>query len=115
MAERPGAMEKKRVEVRATIDQDTANTLIRRIADLSLAMDKMNIAEYVEFLRNPRRVIYVNFLGGLARGFGIGIGATVLAAVFLLVLSRLVQLNLPVIGRFIAEIVRIVSEHLRVR
>lgn len=108
-------MEKKRVEVRATIDQDTANTLIRRIADLSLAMDKMNIAEYVEFLRNPRRVIYVNFLGGLARGFGIGIGATVLAAVFLLVLSRLVQLNLPVIGRFIAEIVRIVSEHLRVR
>ncbi|MDI6638701.1 MAG: hypothetical protein PWR07_228 [Bacillota bacterium] len=109
------AMEKKRVEVRATIDQDTANTLIRRIADLSLAMDKMNIAEYVEFLRNPRRIIYVNFLGGLARGFGIGIGATVLAAVFLLVLSRLVQLNLPVIGRFIAEIVRIVSEHLRVR
>ncbi|MBC7082761.1 MAG: hypothetical protein H5T95_04615 [Firmicutes bacterium] len=108
-------MEKKRVEVRATIDQDTANTLIRRIADLSLAMDKMNIAEYVEFLRNPRRIIYVNFLGGLARGFGIGIGATVLAAVFLLVLSRLVQLNLPVIGRFIAEIVRIVSEHLRVR
>ncbi|MEW6106863.1 MAG: DUF5665 domain-containing protein, partial [Bacillota bacterium] len=109
------AMEKKRVEVRATIDQDTANTLIRRIADLSLAMDKMNIAEYVEFLRNPRRIIYVNFLGGLARGFGIGIGATVLAAVFLLVLSRLVQLNLPVIGRFIAEIVKIVSEHLRVR
>lgn len=108
-------MEKKRVEVRATIDQDTANTLIRRIADLSLAMDKMNIAEYVEFLRNPRRIIYVNFLGGLARGFGIGIGATVLAAVFLLVLSRLVQLNLPVIGRFIAEIVKIVSEHLRVR
>lgn len=108
-------MEKKRVEVRATIDQDTANTLIRRIADLSLAMDKMNIAEYVEFLRNPRRIIYVNFLGGLARGFGIGIGATVLAAVFLLVLSRLVQLNLPVIGRFIAEIVRIVSEHLNVR
>ncbi|NLG80798.1 MAG: hypothetical protein GX492_13400 [Firmicutes bacterium] len=108
-------MEKKRVEVRPTIDQDTANTLIRRIAELSLAMDKMNIAEYVEFLRNPRRIIYVNFLGGLARGFGIGIGATVLAAVFLLVLSRLVQLNLPVIGRFIAEIVKIVSEHLRVR
>ncbi|MGE5571961.1 MAG: DUF5665 domain-containing protein [Bacillota bacterium] len=108
-------MEKRRVEGRATLDQDTANTLIRRIADLSLAMDKMNIAEYVEFLRNPRRIIYVNFLGGLARGFGIGIGATVLAAVFLLVLSRLVQFNLPVIGRFIAEIVRIVSDHLKVR
>ncbi len=108
-------MDRKRVEARPTIDADTANTLVRRIADLSLAMDKMNIAEYVEFLRNPRRIIYVNFLGGLARGFGIGVGATVLAAVFLLILSRLVQFNLPVIGRFIAEIVRIVSDHLKAR
>ncbi|MCR4403212.1 MAG: DUF5665 domain-containing protein [Firmicutes bacterium] len=108
-------MDRRRRQVRTALDQDTANTLVRRMAELSLAMDKMNIAEYVEFLRSPRRIIYVNFIGGLARGFGIGIGATVLAAAFLLILSRLVQLNLPVIGRFIAEIVRIVSEHLRVR
>ncbi len=108
-------MPKKQVESRTTLDAGTANTLVRRIAELSLAMDKLNIAEYVEFLRSPRRVIYVNFLGGLARGFGIGIGATVLAAVFLLVMTRLVQFNLPVIGRFIAEIVRIVSSDLRVR
>ncbi len=106
---------RRRVEARRTVDADTANTLIRRIAELSVAMDKMNIAEYVEFLRNPRRLIYANFLGGLARGFGIGIGATVLAAVFLLVLTRLVELNLPVIGRFIADVVRIVSSHLATR
>lgn len=103
------------MEAKTTVDAHTVNTLVRRIAELSLAMDKMNIAEYVEFLRNPRRIIYVNFLGGLARGFGIGIGATVLAAVFLLLLTRLVQFNLPVIGRYIAEIVRIVSNNLKVR
>lgn len=108
-------MRKRRVEARRTVDRDVANALIRRIAELSLAMDKMNIAEYVEFLRDPRRVIYVNLLGGLARGFGIGVGATVLAAIFILVLTRLVQFNLPVIGRFIAEIVRIVSSYLAVR
>lgn len=108
-------MPRKRVEAKTTVDPRTANTLVRRIAELSLAMDKMNIAEYVEFLRNPRRIIYANFLGGLARGFGIGIGATVLAAVFLLLLTRLVQFNLPVIGRYIAEIVRIVSNNLKVR
>jgi len=108
-------MERRRPGSKATIDSDTAGTLIRRIAELSLAMDKMNIAEYVEFLKNPRRIVYVNFLGGLARGLGIGIGATVLAAVFLVILSRIVQLNLPVIGEFVAEIVRLVYDHLKFR
>ncbi len=99
----------------ATIDSDTVSILIRRMSELSLAMDKMNIAEYVEFLKNPRRIILVNFMGGLARGFGIGIGATILAALFIIILSRIVQLNIPVIGEFIAEIVKTVNTHMRLR
>ncbi len=108
-------MTKRSRQKEATIDQNTANMLIRRIAELSLAMDKMNIAEYVEFLKNPRRIIFVNFLGGLARGFGIGIGATILAALFIIILSKIVQLNIPVIGEFIAEIVKTVNTHMRLR
>ena len=46
-------MTKRHQATEGNIDRETANTLINRIADLSLAMDKMNIAEYVEFLRNP--------------------------------------------------------------
>ena len=53
-------MRKRDRHAQATIDSKTANTLIHRIAELSLAMDKMNIAEYVEFLKNPRRIIFVN-------------------------------------------------------
>ncbi len=108
-------MTKRDRHAQATIDSKTANTLIQRIAELSIAMDKTNIAEYVEFLRNPRRIIFVNFLGGLARGFGIGIGATILAALFVIILSRIVQLNIPVIGEFIAELVKIVNDHMRLR
>jgi hypothetical protein len=98
-----------------TIDSETAKTLIHRIAQLSLAMDKMNIAEYIEFLKNPRRIILVNFLGGLARGFGIGIGATILAALFIIILSRIVQLNIPLIGEFVAEVVKIVNSQMKLR
>jgi hypothetical protein len=108
-------MTKRARQKETTIDRETASTLIRRIAELSLAMDKMNIAEYVEYLKNPRRIIFVNFLGGLARGFGIGIGATILAALFIIILSRIVQLNIPVIGEFIAEIVKTVNSHMRLR
>lgn len=88
------------------------DTLIRKISEISTKIEKMNLAEYVEFMETPRRVLYANFLAGIARGFGFAIGATVLAALFLYVLSRTVELNLPIIGKFIAEIVKIVHEQL---
>lgn len=95
----------RRVRPRST------GALTRRLAELSLRLEKAQIAEYVEFMRSPRRVLYSNFLAGLARGFGIGIGATVLAAVFLYALSVVISLNLPIIGKFIADIVRIVEAY----
>lgn len=104
-------MREKHDSAEIHIHEKTANMLIRRIADLTLAMHKMDIAEYIEYLKNPKRIIFVNFLGGLSRGFGIGIGATLLAALFIIVLSRIVQLNIPIIGEFIAEIVKIVNTH----
>ncbi|NPV52489.1 MAG: hypothetical protein HPY71_03085 [Firmicutes bacterium] len=95
------------------LDEGTVETLIKKISELSSRLEKAEIAEYIEFLRNPRRIIYVNFISGLARGFGIGLGTTVLLAIFLYLMSHLVTLNLPVIGKFIADIVRIVRDHLR--
>lgn len=99
--------------VKKTVDAGTVETLIKKLNDVTAAMEKMNIAEYVEFIRNPRRMAYVNFIAGLSRGFGAAVGATLLAAIFIYILTRLVSLNLPIIGRFIAEIVEIVRQHLR--
>lgn len=82
-----------------------------RIVELSRRLEESSIAEYVEFMRNPRRVIWSNFLGGMARGFGFAVGASVLAAVFLYLLSAIISLNIPIIGRFVSEIVKFVEEH----
>ncbi len=86
--------------------------ILKKLEELSDRVQGNTIAEYVEMLRSPRRMIFINFIAGLARGFGIAIGATLLGAVFLFVLFRLASLNLPVIGRFIAEIVVIVQSFL---
>jgi hypothetical protein len=51
----------------------------------------------------------VNFLGGLARGFGMAVGFTILAAVFILFLRRMVSLNLPLIGDWIIQLLELVS------
>ncbi|MGI6317165.1 MAG: DUF5665 domain-containing protein [Dethiobacteria bacterium] len=70
------------------------------------------MAEYMNLINNPRRYMMVNFLGGLFRGFGIALGMTILGAFVLYMLQRLVVLNLPVIGDFIAELVRIVLTYI---
>jgi hypothetical protein len=91
------------------------NALKERIEQLSLNLERMKLAEYVELLNRPWRLFYINFMSGLARGLGIALGFTVLSAVVLIVLQRLMMLNLPGMSSFIAEIVRLVQLQLKVR
>lgn len=88
--------------------------LYNKVEEASLTMEKLRLAEYVEMYENPRRLLVVNFLLGLARGFGAAIGFTILAAVVIYFLQRIITLNIPVIGEFIAELVQIVQTQLNV-
>ncbi|QNO16329.1 hypothetical protein HYG86_16910 [Alkalicella caledoniensis] len=83
--------------------------LLDRIEDLSLKMERMQLAEYMNMLNDPKRYLMVNFLGGVARGLGMAVGFTLLGALVIYFLQRVVLLNLPVIGDFIADIVRLVQ------
>jgi hypothetical protein len=87
--------------------------LNQRLIKLVQEFEKFNIAEYMLLLNNPRRFFWINFLGGVARGLGVALGATVVAAILISILQRMVVLNLPIIGDYIAEIVRIVQDHMR--
>lgn len=89
--------------------------LSRKIDDLSVKIEKLNLAEYLEVYRNPKRLLYINFLTGIARGFGMAIGFTLLGAFVLYILQRLVILRLPLIGDFIADIIKIVQKQLSIK
>ena len=91
------------------------NSLMERIEQLSLNLERMKLAEYVEMLNRPWRLFINNFVSGLAQGGGFAIGFTILSAVVLILLQRLVLLNLPGMSSFIAEIVRLVQLQLKVR
>lgn len=93
-------------------DRELLERLHRQVSRLLQEIDKFNIAEYMELLNNPRRFFWLNFLGGIARGLGAAVGATLLAAVAIYILQRIVVLNVPLIGDFVAEIVRIVQNRI---
>lgn len=83
--------------------------LMKYIKKLSHQLESMRIAEYIDLLQKPSRIIYLNFLAGIARGLGIAVGATIVFAILVELLSRLIVLNLPVIGDVIVEIMKIVE------
>lgn len=97
-------------------DEEDAKKMMKSIHDYTLqiaqAMEKSRISEYNELLFNPRKLIWVNLMGGAARGVGIAIGFTIFTAIIVYVLQYLGALNLPIIGDFIADIVRIVQHQL---
>lgn len=63
-----------------------------------------------EFVKgNLKKLIWYNFFIGLSRGLGMAIGFTVLGAVVIAILQKIVLLNLPGISRIIAEIIRLVQ------
>ncbi len=86
------------------------DSLEKQLEKLSINMEKMKLAEYVGLLNRPRKLLYINFIAGIARGFGIAIGFTILGAIALLILQRLMVLKLPLVGDFIAELVKYVQE-----
>jgi hypothetical protein len=85
------------------------NKINKKIDKLAYKMDAKNIAEYVELSLDTKKLIWKNFVLGIAKGIGGAIGFTLLGAIAIYLLRRVVMLNLPVIGAFIKDIMEIVE------
>jgi hypothetical protein len=110
MQEKTGGPE---AAVGVKVPGDPGDSLAERMEKLTFAMEKMNLAEYTALLRNPWRLLWVNFMAGSARGLGLGVGFAILSAILLYILRGLMMVNLPYISDFIATIVRLVDQNLR--
>lgn len=93
-------------------DFSTLKKLLIKIEEFSIKMEKMRIAEYVSLMEDPVKILYTNFLAGIARGIGMAVGFTLLGAIVIYILQKIVILNLPLLGDFIADIVKIVQDQL---
>jgi hypothetical protein len=93
------------------INSNLLQNLVIKTEKLTHSLEKASIALY----QNPRRMLYLSFLSGIARGFGLAIGFTIVGALFLYVMGRIASLNLPIVGEFIAELTRIVQNELAIR
>ena len=84
--------------------------LINQIDDLNKSLLESNLIDIAQLLGNRKKLLWTNLIAGISRGIGIGIGVTVITAILVLIMQKIVTLNIPVIGEYIADIVEIVQK-----
>lgn len=85
---------------------ETKPSALERLAD---RLEAMRIADYLDLLEKPRRLIITNFVAGIARGLGFAIGTTIVFAVVVEVLRRIILINIPLISDYLVDIIRLIE------
>lgn len=91
------------------IKKKMINILNASINKLSETLQEWNISELNYIFGSKKEIIKRNLLAGIFRGVGIGIGVTIITAILVMLLQKIVTLNIPIIGEYIADIVEIVE------
>lgn len=85
--------------------------LKNKLDKISENLEKSNIMEITYILGNKKEILKRNLIAGIARGVGIGIGVTLITAMLIYILQKIILLNIPVIGDYITDIVQIVEKN----
>ena len=83
--------------------------LEKGIEKLNKTLTEANIQELSYIIGSKKQILIRNILAGISKGVGIGIGFTLITAVIVYLLQKIVKLNLPVISDYIVDIIDIVQ------
>lgn len=97
------------------MSENDKNKIEEKLNILELGIEKINenfkrreIHDLIYILGSKREILKRNLIAGISRGIGTGIGFTIITAIIIYFLQRIVRLNIPVIGEYINDIVEIV-------
>jgi len=83
--------------------------LNHNIEKLIQILQKSNLQDISMFMGNRKRMLFSNFFAGIFRGMGFSIGFTLVTAIVIIILQRIVLLNIPIIGEYLNDIIAILE------
>ena len=75
----------------------------QKIDNINKKLDKSGIIEMSYIMGSKKEIIKRNLIAGMSRGIGIGIGITLISSIIVYFLQKLIKLNIPVLGEYIAD------------
>lgn len=100
----------KKKKNRGIQEKETQDDKYSQLEKVAIHIEKMRLGDYVEMMGRPGRIIWTNFLGGIAKGVGLTIGATLVIAILFKLLSALIAMNIPYLTDMLQEVVQIIKE-----
>lgn len=96
--------------------KDTSNIKKNKSRNKPLSTREKKLAAeameyFIQYVSSPWRIIWVNFIAGVFRGLGALIGASIVLALLVWVLSKLV--NVPLVGEYAKEVSSTVSGYVK--
>ena len=88
-----------------------ANSSLETSPDKELVkiFEAAGVVDYLQYLQSSRLIMWTNFKAGIAKGFGITIGMTVVIGLLVWILAKLVYL--PVVGEYFQAAENYVNEY----
>lgn len=80
-----------------------------RLSFIEKMMHEYNLRDVLMSVNNPRRLLWLNFIAGVARGLGLTVGTAIVLAILFFVLQKIV--SLPIIGEYIANLIEFIEEY----
>ncbi len=87
--------------------------LYTKIETLASTLERMRLDEYLDFVKNRKRMLWLALLGGVMRGIGFMFGFSVIGALLITILRGIVIENIPGISGFLAEVLYEIDLRLR--
>ena len=76
-------------------DEKVTKQKISQLEKLADRLERMRVGDYVNNMNHTGRVIWLGFMGGVSRGFGLTVGATLVIAIAFKIISMLISWNVP--------------------
>lgn len=67
-------------------------------------LDNAGLTEYVRLSQKTGKILWLNFLSGVARGLGFSIGASVVLAILYKILARIISMNIPFLTELLQQV-----------
>jgi hypothetical protein len=90
--------------------EDELHAVRREVDRIAKLVERMNLGDYIGLLQRPGRLLWVNFLAGLARGLGTILGATLLVSLIVAFMQKIIASNLPGVSHFLQDFLRLLRQ-----
>lgn len=100
---------KKRKAPIRTFSEMTPDERQTQIEKLAYLFERMRLGDYVNNFNRPWRVAYISLIGGIFRGVGLTIGATLVIVIIIKVCMMLISWNIPYLTGALQNVVQIVK------